>query len=200
MEDLYSRNHMAKLQIANVMNELCKDKQFEKISVSEIVTTAGISRSSFYYHFSDKNEVVEWLSTRFYKRGLDQTGRRLNWFEAHLVTTHGFNQFAPLLTSAAKVRDYGGGQPFYIRHRQENLIETLTEWKKVKVTPKLRFQIEALPYAEKTMANNYEMGLYDFGIREYCEYIVSLVPRELYDLLNEPVTPQDIGSLYWEGL
>lgn len=33
----------------------------EKISVAEICETCGVSRKSFYYHFKDKYDLVNWI-------------------------------------------------------------------------------------------------------------------------------------------
>lgn len=46
-------------QIINTFRELVLSKDFEKLSVAEISTAAGISRKTFYQYFKDKNEIVE---------------------------------------------------------------------------------------------------------------------------------------------
>ncbi len=185
-DDKFSRAFRTKLGIAQAINRLCQARPFSKISIDMISKEAAISNSSFYYHFSDKNEVVQWLSLLFYSNGIDQTGRTLTWFEGHLVTTKGFLQFKSLFTSAAECTDYGAGQPFFIRHRQKNLTETVTEYKQMELTNRIRLQIEALPYAEKVIANNYDKGHYDISLKEYCDIMVSLVPKDLFEALEEP--------------
>lgn len=194
-EDVYSRSFQTKTNIISAMNRLCARMPFEKIRVDAIAREAGISRSSFYHHFADKNAAVQWITLYFYSKGLDQTGRTLSWFEGHMITTRGFKQFPHLLTAAAEGRDYGAGQPFYVRHRQKTLTETLVKYKGLELTDLLKFQIEALPHAEKAMANNFEMGKYDLSLRRYCELMVSLVPKELFEALEEPVG----SSTFHEG-
>jgi AcrR family transcriptional regulator len=154
LEDNLSRSYRTKLKIAHAMNHLAEDTPFSKIHIAEIIEEAGISRSNFYHHFEDRNAVVNWLATVFYSSGLDQIGRSLTWFEGHLGTTRGFMQFKSLFTRAAENKEYGASQPSYVRHRQQNLIETITEYKHLSITPKLAFQIEALPYSEVIMSNN----------------------------------------------
>lgn len=46
-------------QIINTFRSLVMTKDFEKLSVTEISTAAGISRKTFYQYFKDKNEIVE---------------------------------------------------------------------------------------------------------------------------------------------
>ena len=53
-----------KHQIENALFDLADEKPLDKISVKDIVTHFGISRQSFYYHFQDMLEVVEWSFTQ----------------------------------------------------------------------------------------------------------------------------------------
>jgi len=50
-----------KLWIADKMKELMKKKSIDKIRITEICQAAEIERSTFYYHFKDKYELVAWI-------------------------------------------------------------------------------------------------------------------------------------------
>lgn len=50
-----------KMALANAMKQLMEQKGFSKISVGEICETCGINRKSFYYHFRDKYDLVNWI-------------------------------------------------------------------------------------------------------------------------------------------
>lgn len=50
-----------KIWIANTMKELMKTKSIDEIRVSEICDVAEIERSTFYYHFRDKYDLVAWI-------------------------------------------------------------------------------------------------------------------------------------------
>ncbi len=47
--------------IAETMKELLKSRELDKIRVSEICRAANIERSTFYYHFKDKFDLVAWI-------------------------------------------------------------------------------------------------------------------------------------------
>ena len=49
-----------KRQIADTLLQLLEKKSLEKITVKELVTICGISRQTFYYHFEDVLDVVDW--------------------------------------------------------------------------------------------------------------------------------------------
>lgn len=50
-----------KEEIAEMLVALAQDKPINKISVQEIAQKAGINRQTFYYHFSDKKELLRWF-------------------------------------------------------------------------------------------------------------------------------------------
>lgn len=49
-----------KLVIAGTFAKLSKTKPVDKITVKDLVEECGISRQSFYYHFQDILDVMEW--------------------------------------------------------------------------------------------------------------------------------------------
>lgn len=53
---------LTKRAIINSFTELLKDKPFEKITVSDITAECGISRMTFYYHFHDIYDMIDWAT------------------------------------------------------------------------------------------------------------------------------------------
>ena len=47
--------------IAAAMKQLMQQKHLEDISVGEIIAESKISRNTFYYHFRDKYDLVNWI-------------------------------------------------------------------------------------------------------------------------------------------
>lgn len=54
-------SNQTKNALARSMKKLMRQKPFEKISVSDICSDCGINRKSFYYHFRDKYDLVNWI-------------------------------------------------------------------------------------------------------------------------------------------
>lgn len=42
------------------LKKLLADKTLDKITINDLTTDCGISRMSFYYHFKDIYDLVEW--------------------------------------------------------------------------------------------------------------------------------------------
>jgi AcrR family transcriptional regulator len=58
-------------RILDALQILLVNKNIQNISVQEIAQTAGIGKGSIYYYFSSKNEILEALIERNYKKALE---------------------------------------------------------------------------------------------------------------------------------
>ena len=54
-------SNITKKALAAALKSLMQTQAFEKISVGEICEMCELSRKSFYYHFKDKYDLVEWI-------------------------------------------------------------------------------------------------------------------------------------------
>lgn len=50
-----------KLILAQALKRLTKRKSFEKITITDITHESGYNRQTFYYHFRDKYELLNWI-------------------------------------------------------------------------------------------------------------------------------------------
>lgn len=57
---LTGKNEMDIL-LAKSLKELAQNRPFEKITIKEITDKAGVIRPTFYNHFQDKYELLEWI-------------------------------------------------------------------------------------------------------------------------------------------
>ena len=50
-----------KAELGNALKQLTYEKPFDRISVSDITAKCNLNRQTFYYHFQDKFECLEWI-------------------------------------------------------------------------------------------------------------------------------------------
>ena len=75
---------ITEMAIVNAMKQLMKFKSFNNISIKDIINECGVSRKTFYYHFRDKYDVVNWLfKTDIVDSVLDSTTLE-NWADGSL--------------------------------------------------------------------------------------------------------------------
>lgn len=61
MKNNLSCSEITKKKIASSLKELMEANVFEKITVSDITNNCNIHRQTFYYHFQDRYELLDWL-------------------------------------------------------------------------------------------------------------------------------------------
>ena len=54
-------SNLTKRALAKALKDLMQEKSFEKISISDICEKCQMNRKSFYYHFIDKYDLVNWI-------------------------------------------------------------------------------------------------------------------------------------------
>ena len=47
--------------IASALLELCETKSLEALTVKQILEKSGVSRQTFYNHFIDKNDLIQYV-------------------------------------------------------------------------------------------------------------------------------------------
>lgn len=50
-----------KWRLAQTLKTLCRTKKLEKITINELVKECGVNKSTFYYHFMDLDDLIQWI-------------------------------------------------------------------------------------------------------------------------------------------
>lgn len=61
-------SNITKKALANALKDLMKEMSFSKITIATICDKCDMNRKSFYYHFKDKYDLVNWI---FYTEIID---------------------------------------------------------------------------------------------------------------------------------
>lgn len=99
------------------MKKLMRQRPFEKISVSDICNDCGINRKSFYYHFRDKYDLVNWIFYVGFIGNLDVANYQNGW-ECFSDILHYFYSERSFYRAALKIE----GQNSF----RDYLVETTT--------------------------------------------------------------------------
>lgn len=54
-------SNITKLALADSLKKLMAEKPFGKICVADIADACGVTRTTFYYHFKDKYDLMNWI-------------------------------------------------------------------------------------------------------------------------------------------
>ena len=72
-----------KRKLAEVLMECMRTVSLEKITVKDIVDRAGVSRQTFYYHFHDIYEVLEWYMQDITKNAIELYKDEDDWLDVY---------------------------------------------------------------------------------------------------------------------
>lgn len=72
-------SNITKKALAASLKELMKDTPFAKISVGDICERCEMNRKSFYYHFKDKFDLVNWIYYNEFARTALQNDYASSW-------------------------------------------------------------------------------------------------------------------------
>ena len=148
-------SYITKQALAHSLKVLLEQSPFSKISVSDICKQCGMNRKSFYYHFQDKYDLVNWI----FDNGIKEfTGREDLWekeisweqvktlcqyiydnrsFYSKLVLIDGQNSFLEHLREVLEpgVRKFLGQMvpeeqnlDFYINYFTDSFLAALIRW------------------------------------------------------------------------
>lgn len=59
-----ANSNITKRALAQSLKELGSTKILDKITVADITDHCGVNRQTFYYHFNDKYELLNWIYTQ----------------------------------------------------------------------------------------------------------------------------------------
>lgn len=87
-----SGSNITKRAFSDALIDLCRHTRFEKISVQDITNRVELNRQTFYYHFTDKQELLAYV---YYDRAL-------KILDDHSVTVDNWEEKAKEMLTAIK--------------------------------------------------------------------------------------------------
>ena len=86
-----------KMWIANKMREIMKHKSIDKIRVTEICKAAEIERPTFYYHFKDIYDLVEWSCEEDARKAIEGNKTYGTWEQGFLNVFYAVRDNKPFI-------------------------------------------------------------------------------------------------------
>lgn len=148
MADSYTTKRL----LAASLKELMQEKPFEKISISDICDKCQMNRKSFYYHFKDKYDLVNWIFDSEFTEVMKDAMKKRTWeimtimneilyqnrvFYRKALQIYGQNSFADhfydtifqIISSRFEdLMDIKGGHEFQKRYFTDAIVVTYKRW------------------------------------------------------------------------
>ncbi len=116
---------ITKKAIATSVKELMRKKDLQKISVADIVENCGINRQTFYYHFKDKYDLVNWIYYNEVVSAVTQNKLHGDWIGVVLDVLNGMKREQYFYTNALNVTGQNAFQDYFFDVTKSLLIEII---------------------------------------------------------------------------
>lgn len=196
-----SKTTITKEALAQALKSLAKKKTLAKITIKDITDYCDISRNTFYYHFSDKYDLVNWIFTSETLPVINSFSEPERWWEG----------FVNLCRYLYENRDFYLDALQYIGQNslREHLMEFYVELLEIHISTlysRLGYKLapDELKILARMQAHSYVgiiLDWVDSGMQDnYLKYfeqlkMVNKMGNENYSLLNEMLTFSDIGNI-----
>lgn len=111
--------------IAGSFKQLMQEHPFEKLTIQMIADRAGVMRSTFYHHFKDKYDLLDWLIVEEIITPAEQPLRSHQMIEALRAMLTGVRSDLPFYRKAVKISGTNGFAESAVGHVSERLEQEL---------------------------------------------------------------------------
>lgn len=111
-------SQITKRALEQSLKNLLLKKPLNKITVSDITEDCGINRMTFYYHFKDIYDLVEWVCLEDAGRALEEKKTHDTWQEGFLQIFNAVRENKPFIVNVYRCVD---------REQAERYLKTLTD-------------------------------------------------------------------------
>ena len=172
-----SGTHDTKQAIASALIELCEQKDFRKISVQDITKKVGLNRQTFYYHFKDIYDLLEWIYKNEVIQEIEEKTTYETWQQGFLYI------FEYILKNKEFVKNtyYSISKDFllnFIYKQTDKLIMDVLEEKAV--------NMKVNKQDEKFIADFYKYGLVGL-VQDWIEHGMKENPKDIINKLSKIV-------------
>lgn len=146
-------SHATKQMLADALIDLSSKKPFSKITVSELVALCDINRKTFYYHFTDVYDLLEWYLTGEINQAINS-----------------FHSIYDLDSTISYATEYMQKHPYLIRFIEDPLgREKVTQTLSRVIAPLCTDIIQRI---ETSNAKNFDTDFIDFLTKAFTRIIV----------------------------
>ncbi len=187
-----------RVNVAMAFDRLCGEKDYDDIGIQDICNASGLSRSTFYREFSSKFEIFTWYQDLLLDASVGQLGITLSWEGAFCAFHSGWLLFPSMNLAAKQCAGLESVEVQWVSKVYGLLLHAL-ERKEVVADPLLLFQARYFSIATRPQSKKaptpWVDELYGCTPEEYGRFMASIVPGDLYRLLNTPERPNNQPKL-----
>lgn len=168
----------------------------DKVTVKALCAEAGITTRTFYNHFTDKYAVVAWFMELSGAGSFAQIGLTATPQEALSSYVYTLSRYSDFLAACSESKHYGSIYSYLLDLSRQGLEYAAEQHLDDKTLPKaIQLQARYFAIAAEAVVSDWASGRIDATEDEVADLICSMIPHELYKLIEEPLYGK--GSIPW---
>lgn len=177
-----------KYRLASSIKKLMEISSLERITVTNIVKEAGVSRQTFYRHFQDKYELVNWYFDVLARQCFEQMGVSLTLREGLILKFNFIRREAVFFSQAFRSKDYNSIE----QHDYEFILEFYTNIIRrhtgSELSDDLRFILELYCHGSISMTVDWAINRMEKSSEILADCLIEALPEKLAVLLLSELT------------
>ncbi|MDR1183242.1 MAG: TetR/AcrR family transcriptional regulator [Coriobacteriales bacterium] len=157
------------------------DAPIEELSVQNIAARCGISRQTFYRHFSSKDEMLTWHNLYSRSITIGKVGRSFTWLEAY--ASH-LNLMIEDISFYRNIINRTDLHEVAVRFTEQVFLDLLESKRSLETTETLRFAAHAQAILDVRFLVEWIRSDMAMEPETLARHIVECIPRPLYEALE----------------
>lgn len=158
--------------IASALLELCETKSLEALTVKQILEKSGVSRQTFYNHFIDKNDLIQYVYKEKIILDFHDNNMNINFYDSLVIAFENMKKYHHFMKQACLMEGQNCLKDYIFNHCKEFDLKWHQELYGDEPMPEsLRFATEYHATASSSMTLSWI--LYDMPVS--CEEISKMI-------------------------
>lgn len=180
-------SHITKQALANSLKEIMEEKPFRKITINDLVERCDLSRLTFYYHFKDKYDLMNWIYHTETAQFINKYYSFDNWTEGLCALCYYMKENKRFYTNALKTTGQNSFPQYllqYIRDLSLALVEERKGTQEID-NKKWEFVVEFCAIAVVGLIIKWSQNGMQEDPKEYIEQIKAIIDGSMLHELHK---------------
>lgn len=105
--------------IASALLELCETKSLEALTVKQILEKSGVSRQTFYNHFIDKNDLIQYVYKEKIIPDFHDNNMNINFYDSLVIAFENMKKYHHFMKQACLMEGQNCLKDYIFNHCKE---------------------------------------------------------------------------------
>ena len=173
------RGEAIQYKLADAARRCMRDTPVDSLTVSRIVREAGVARQTFYRHFADKYDLINWYFDKILLESFEHMGEGRTVYEGLVNKFHYIEDEKLFFRAAFKTDDQNSLREHDFRLILEFYTDRIEEKTGKKLSDQLRFLLEMYCQGSIYMTVRWVLGQIKGTPEQIASALVDAMPAEL---------------------